>query len=43
LTVRILLKNNPWLFAAGLIGIAASYLFVWITQYYTEKVGRRVS
>ena len=42
LTVRLLLKNNPWLFVAGLIGIVASYLFVWITQYYTESRYRPV-
>ncbi|MBI4051589.1 MAG: sodium-translocating pyrophosphatase, partial [Elusimicrobia bacterium] len=34
--VRMLLQNNLWLFSAGLIGIATSYLFVYITQYYTE-------
>ncbi len=42
LTVRFLLKNNPWLFAAGLIGLGASYLFLWITQYYTESRYRPV-
>ncbi len=34
--VRIMLHNNLWLFAAGVVGIATSYAFVWITQYYTE-------
>jgi K(+)-stimulated pyrophosphate-energized sodium pump len=36
ITVHFLLKGNLWLFAAGLIGLMTSYLFVWITQYYTE-------
>lgn len=34
--VRYLLGNNLWFFAAGVIGIITSFLFVWITQYYTE-------
>lgn len=34
--VHQLLQNSLWLFGAGLIGIGASYLFVYITQYYTE-------
>jgi K(+)-stimulated pyrophosphate-energized sodium pump len=34
--VRYLLGNNLWFFAAGIIGIVTSFLFVWITQYYTE-------
>ncbi len=34
--VRYLLKNNLWFFAAGVIGIVTSFVFVWITQYYTE-------
>ncbi|MFZ0819687.1 MAG: sodium-translocating pyrophosphatase [Candidatus Acidiferrales bacterium] len=34
--VRFLLQNNLWFFAAGIIGVLTSYLFVWITQYYTE-------
>ena len=39
--VRFLLNDVPgshymWFFAAGLIGITMSFLFVWITQYYTE-------
>ena len=28
--------NYLWFFYAGLIGMANSFLFVWITQYYTE-------
>src|SRR5262249_37971783 len=34
--VRFLLQNNLWFFAAGVIGIVNSFVFVWITQYYTE-------
>ena len=34
--VRYLLQNNLWFFAAGVIGIMTSFVFVWITQYYTE-------
>jgi len=34
--VRFLLNNNLWFFGAGVIGIVTSFLFVWITQYYTE-------
>jgi len=30
------LLNNIWFFVAGLIGMANCFLFVWITQYYTE-------
>jgi K(+)-stimulated pyrophosphate-energized sodium pump len=35
-SIYFLLGNNLWFFAAGVIGIVTSYLFVWITQYYTE-------
>ncbi len=34
--VRFLLHNNLWFFTAGVIGIINSFIFVWITQYYTE-------
>jgi K(+)-stimulated pyrophosphate-energized sodium pump len=34
--VYFLLQNNYWFFAAGIIGVITSYVFVWITQYYTE-------
>ena len=34
--------NRIFLFAAGLIGIATAYAFVWITQYYTESRFRPV-
>ena len=34
--VRYLLHDNLWFFYAGLIGMANCFLFVWITQYYTE-------
>jgi K(+)-stimulated pyrophosphate-energized sodium pump len=36
LAVRWMLGDNLWFFGAGVIGIATSFLFVWITQYYTE-------
>ena len=36
IAVRYLLSNNPWFFVAGLVGMANCFLFVWITQYYTE-------
>jgi len=36
LAVRWMLRDNLWLFAAGVVGILTSYAFVWITQYYTE-------
>ncbi|HEX2714127.1 MAG TPA: sodium-translocating pyrophosphatase, partial [Candidatus Acidoferrales bacterium] len=36
IAVRFLLRDNLWFFAAGVIGIVTSFLFVWITQYYTE-------
>ena len=34
--VRLMLHNNLWLYAAGVVGITTSYAFVWITEYYTE-------
>jgi K(+)-stimulated pyrophosphate-energized sodium pump len=34
--VHYLLQGNLWFFAAGVIGIVNSFVFVWITQYYTE-------
>jgi K(+)-stimulated pyrophosphate-energized sodium pump len=40
--VELLLHGNMYLFAAGLIGIFASFLFVYITQYYTEYKYRPV-
>jgi K(+)-stimulated pyrophosphate-energized sodium pump len=36
IAVRYLLQNNLWFFGAGVIGMANCFLFVWITQYYTE-------
>ncbi len=36
IAVRYLLQNNHWFFGAGIIGMANCFLFVWITQYYTE-------
>ena len=41
--VRFLLNDNMWFFAAGVIGMVNSYLFVWITQYYTEYRYRPVA
>ena len=34
--VHQLLENNLWFFAAGVVGILTSFLFVYITQYYTD-------
>lgn len=28
--------GHMWFFYAGVVGVATSFLFVWITQYYTE-------
>ncbi len=36
IAVELLLQGNLHMFGAGLIGIATSFLFVFITQYYTE-------
>jgi K(+)-stimulated pyrophosphate-energized sodium pump len=36
IAVHYLLRDNWWFFGAGLVGIATSFLFVYITQYYTE-------
>jgi K(+)-stimulated pyrophosphate-energized sodium pump len=40
--VYFLLNKSFWLLLAGLIGLLAAYLFVWITQYYTESRYRPV-
>lgn len=29
-------EGSMWYFAAGVVGVATSFTFVWITQYYTE-------
>jgi K(+)-stimulated pyrophosphate-energized sodium pump len=47
IAVKYLLGGIPgadwkWFFFAGLIGMAMSFLFVWITQYYTEDRYRPV-
>ncbi|MGH9627310.1 MAG: sodium-translocating pyrophosphatase, partial [Bryobacteraceae bacterium] len=42
LAVYLLLQNNLYLFFAGLVGIITSFLFVYITQYYTEYKYRPV-
>ncbi len=31
-----------WLLGCGVIGLATAFLFVWITEYYTESVYRPV-
>jgi K(+)-stimulated pyrophosphate-energized sodium pump len=36
IAVQLLLKGNMMLFMAGVVGIVTSFLFVYITQYYTE-------
>ncbi len=40
--VQLLLQGNMMLFAAGIVGIITAFLFVWITQYYTESRFRPV-
>ena len=40
--VKLLLGGNMMLFACGIIGILTAFLFVWITQYYTESRFRPV-
>ena len=40
--VHYLLQGRLWLLGAGLVGILTSFLFVWITQYYTESRYRPV-
>lgn len=42
LAVHYLLKGNLYLFGAGVIGIATSFLFVFLTQYYTDHRYRPV-
>jgi K(+)-stimulated pyrophosphate-energized sodium pump len=42
LAVQQLLGGNLWLFAAGVIGIGTSFLFVLLTQYYTDHKYRPV-
>ncbi|GAB4374170.1 MAG: sodium-translocating pyrophosphatase [Bryobacter sp.] len=42
LAVRLLLGGNLYLFAAGAIGIVTSFLFVFLTQYYTDHRYRPV-
>ncbi len=36
LAVELLLQGNKMLFLCGVVGILTSFLFVYITQYYTE-------
>lgn len=42
LAVQQLLGGNLWLFGAGAIGIVTSFLFVFLTQYYTDHRYRPV-
>ncbi len=35
-------EGNIWFFYAGVVGVVTSFLFVWITQYYTEYKYRPV-
>jgi K(+)-stimulated pyrophosphate-energized sodium pump len=42
LAVELLLGGNLYLFGAGVIGIITSFLYVYITQYYTEYKYRPV-
>jgi K(+)-stimulated pyrophosphate-energized sodium pump len=42
IAVELLLNGNMMLYAAGVIGIITSFLFVYITQYYTEYKYRPV-
>jgi K(+)-stimulated pyrophosphate-energized sodium pump len=40
--VKFMLDGRWWLFACGVIGIITSFLFVYITEYYTETRFRPV-
>lgn len=42
IAVQQLLGGNMWLFGAGVIGIFTSFLFVFLTQYYTDHNYRPV-
>jgi K(+)-stimulated pyrophosphate-energized sodium pump len=42
IAVYVMLQNNMYLFGAGVVGILTSFLFVYITQYYTEYKYRPV-
>ncbi len=42
IAVQLLLQGNMRLYLAGVIGIVTSFLFVYITQYYTEYKYRPV-
>jgi len=41
--VHYLLHGNWWFFGAGVVGIVTAFLFVYITQYYTEYRFRPVA
>ena len=40
--VKYMLSGHWWLLASGVCGIVTSFLFVWITEYYTETRFRPV-
>jgi K(+)-stimulated pyrophosphate-energized sodium pump len=40
--VKYMLSGHWWLLGSGICGIATSFLFVWITEYYTETRFRPV-
>jgi K(+)-stimulated pyrophosphate-energized sodium pump len=42
LAVHFMLGGRWWLFACGVIGLATAFLFVYITEYYTESRYRPV-
>ncbi len=35
--VHFMLQDRWWLLACGALGLATAFLFVWITEYYTES------
>ena len=37
ITVYFMLETNWWLFGAGMVGIIASIVIIFVTQYYTES------
>ncbi len=42
LAVHFMLQDRWWLLACGAIGMVTAFLFVWITEYYTESRYRPV-
>jgi K(+)-stimulated pyrophosphate-energized sodium pump len=43
IAVHYLLKDNWWFLGSGVVGIVTAFLFVYITQYYTEYRFRPVA